>query len=160
MTPHSIARAALAAAVALALAGCSPEAQNQARNDAATAGKKIENALERTGEKIAEASRKAAAEVKETASEVKAQGKEASNEVRSGDTGRTLSDAAITASIKTDYLKDPDLSVLKIDVDTKDGVVTLNGMAGTADGKKRAEQMAGAIKGVKEVRNHLTVKQG
>jgi hypothetical protein len=39
-------------------------------------------------------------------------------------------DPAITASIKASYLKDPDLSVFKIDVDTKDGVVTLNGVAG------------------------------
>ena len=160
MIPNSIARLALAGAVALALAGCDRQAQSQARSDAAVAGQKIERALERTGDKIAEAGRKAAAEVKETASEVKAQAQGASTEVKSGDTGRTLSDAAITASIKTDYLKDPDLSVLKIDVDTKDGVVTLNGVAGTADGKKRAEQMAGAIKGVKQVRNHLTVKQG
>ena len=160
MTPHSIARAALAGAVALALAGCDQQSQTKAKNDAAVAGQKIERALERTGDKIAEASRKAAAEVKETASEVKAQAQGASSEAKSGETGRTLSDAAITASIKTDYLKDPDLSVLKIDVDTKDGVVTLNGVANTADGKKRAEQMAGAIKGVKSVRNHLTVKQG
>jgi hyperosmotically inducible periplasmic protein len=70
------------------------------------------------------------------------------------------SDAAITTSIKADYLKDPDLSVFKIDVDTKDGVVTLNGVADTAAAKSRAEKMAGAVKGVKEVRNHLTVKQG
>ena len=41
-----------------------------------------------------------------------------------------LTDTAITASIKTDLLKDPDLSVLKIDVDTSGGVVTLNGLAG------------------------------
>jgi hyperosmotically inducible periplasmic protein len=153
-------RATLAAALALALAACDRDTSAQARNDAAAAGQKIERALEHTGEKIAEASRKAAAEVKETASEVKSQASTASNEVKSGDAGRSLSDAAITASIKTDYLKDPDLSVLKIDVDTKDGVVTLNGMANTADGKQRAEKLAGAIKGVKEVRNHLTVKQG
>ena len=160
MNTEFLARVALASAVALALAACDRETQTQARNEAATAGQKIENALERTGEKIAEASRKAAAEVKETAAEVKGQAKEASNEVRSGDTGQKLSDAAITASIKTDYLKDPDISVLKIDVDTKEGVVTLNGYANTPEGKKRAEQIAGAIKGVKEVRSHLTVKQG
>ena len=160
MNASPIARAAIVAVGALALAACDQQSQNQARNDAATAGKKLERALERTGDKIAEAGRKAAAEVKETASEVKGQAKEASSEVRSGETRGTLSDAAITASIKTDYLKDPDLSVLKIDVDTKDGVVTLNGVAGTADGKKRAEQMASAIKGVKQVHNKLTVKQG
>ncbi len=50
--------------------------------------------------------------------------------------------------------------MLKIDVDTKDGVVTLNGLAGNSDARSRAERLASSIKGVKEVRNHLTVKQG
>ena len=71
----------------------------------------------------------------------------------------TLADAGITASIKADFLKDPDLSVLKIDVDTVDGVVTLNGLAGNAAARIRAERMAQAVKGVKEVRNFLTLKQ-
>jgi len=71
----------------------------------------------------------------------------------------TLADAGITASIKADFLKDPDLSVLKIDVDTVDGVVTLNGLAGNAAARTRAERMAQAVKGVKEVRNFLTLKR-
>jgi osmotically-inducible protein OsmY len=50
--------------------------------------------------------------------------------------------------------------VLKIDVDTKDGVVTLNGLADTAEAKERATKIAQDTKGVREVRNHLTVKQG
>jgi hyperosmotically inducible periplasmic protein len=72
----------------------------------------------------------------------------------------SLGDTAITASIKTDFLKDPDLSVLKIDVDTRDGVVTLNGLADNEEARQRAERLAGAIKGVREVRNYLTVKRG
>jgi hypothetical protein len=70
-----------------------------------------------------------------------------------------LNDAAITASIKADLLRDPDLSALKIDVDTHDGVVTLNGLAANETAKTRAERMAQSVKGVREVRNHLTVKQ-
>jgi len=45
-------------------------------------------------------------------------------------------------------------------VDTNQGVVTLNGMANTAAGKERAEKLAAANKGVRQVKNHLTVKQG
>lgn len=146
------ARLALAASfAAFALAACDRESTQQAKQDAAVAGKKVERALERTGEKIAEAGRKAAAEVKSTTASV--------TDSTSTDTGRVLADTAITASIKTDFLKDPDLSVLAIDVDTVNGVVTLNGLAGTEEGRKRAEQLAGAIKGVKEVRNRLTVKK-
>jgi len=153
MTTNILARAVLAALATLALAACDRETQQQVQREASDAGRKVERGLERTGDKIADATRKATAEVKQAGSEAKA-------EAKSTDTKRSLSDAAITASIKTDYLKDPDLSVLKIDVDTKDGVVVLNGMAGTAEGKQRAEKIAGAIKGVKQVRNHLTVKQG
>ena len=48
---------------------------------------------------------------------------------------------------------------LKIDIDTKDGVVTLNGLADNEAAKNRAEQLANAVKGVKEVRNFLVVKR-
>lgn len=160
MTTIRSASFALATVAALGLGACDRESTQQARQDAANAGQKVERALERTGQKIAEAGRQAATEVKQAGAELKSTTISTSNDVRSTDTGRVLADTAITASIKTDYLKDPDLSVLKIDVDTKDGVVTLNGLAGTEEGRKRAGQLAGAIKGVKEVRNHLTVKKG
>ena len=161
MATNKLLRVAVCAALcSLAIAACDRTTTQQAKNDAANAGQKVERALERTGEKIADAGRKVAAEVKETAAEVKSSTASTAQEAKSTDTGRVLSDTAITASIKTDFLKDPDLSVLKIDVDTKDGVVTLNGLAGTEEGRKRAGQLAGAIKGVKSVQNHLTVKKG
>ncbi|HZZ94089.1 MAG TPA: BON domain-containing protein [Usitatibacter sp.] len=74
--------------------------------------------------------------------------------------GSAPSDFGITASIKADLVKDPDLSALKIDVDTHDGVVTLNGLANDEAGRQRAERMAQAVKGVREVHNYLTVKRG
>jgi osmotically-inducible protein OsmY len=97
----------------------------------------------------------AKADVKQAAKEVKQDVKDATAKA-----GPVMADSAITASIQTDFLKDPDLSVLKIDVDTKDGVVTLNGTAGNSDARSRAAKLASAIKGVKEVKNNLTVKQG
>jgi osmotically-inducible protein OsmY len=97
----------------------------------------------------------AKADVKQAAREVKQDVKDAT-----ASAGPAIADSAITASIQTDFLKDPDLSVLKIDVDTKDGVVTLNGLAGNSEARQRAAKLASAIKGVKEVRNNLTVKQG
>lgn len=71
-----------------------------------------------------------------------------------------LDDAVITASVKAGLVKDPDLSALKIDVDTRDGVVTLNGLAGNEPAKQRAAKMAQSVKGVREVKNYLTIKQG
>jgi hyperosmotically inducible protein len=78
----------------------------------------------------------------------------------SPETRARIDDAVITASVKAGIVKDPDLSVLKIDVDTRDGVVTLNGLAGNEPAKARAEKLAQSVKGVREVRNHLAVKQG
>ncbi|HET7731584.1 MAG TPA: BON domain-containing protein [Usitatibacter sp.] len=120
------------------------------------AGERISEAAARTGEKISEATQRTGDKVSSTVSA----GERTAVSGISPETRATLSDTAITASIKADYLKDPDLSVLKIDVDTTGGVVTLNGLADNEAARKRAEQMASSIKGVKEVRNHLTVKRG
>lgn len=78
----------------------------------------------------------------------------------SPETRARVDDAVITASVKAGLVKDPDLSALKIDVDTRDGVVTLNGLAGNEPAKQRAAKMAQSVKGVKEVKNYLTIKQG
>ncbi len=77
-----------------------------------------------------------------------------------GDSKAAMADTAITASIQASFIKDPDLSVLKIDVDTRSGVVTLNGLVGNEEARGRAAKTAEATKGVREVRNYLTVKRG
>ena len=139
----------------------------------AEAGDKLQPQLEAAGERMAAAGEQVAATVKGTAAADgragDGNGTTTTTTVTTGPrtsltgvapaTRASLGDAAITASIKTDFLKDPDLSVLKIDVDTRDGVVTLNGLAGNEAARQRAEKLAGAIKGVREVRNYLTVKR-
>ena len=140
------------------------------------AGEKISEAAEKTGDKISETAQRATVGMKDstvegtrtTATTSAPNGNNTT--VTTGDktavsgispeTRAKLSDGAITASIKADYLKDPDLSVLKIDVDTNAGVVTLNGSAENDAARQRAEKIASAIKGVREVRNNLAVKRG
>lgn len=153
------------------------QALDRTQEKLAAAGEKLKPKLEAAGERIAAAGEKVTATVKDAATPDEPAKGSATNgattttttvttEPRTSVSGvapaarASLGDAAITASIKTDFLKDPDLSVLKIDVDTRDGVVTLNGLAGNEPARKRAEQLAGAIKGVREVRNYLTVKRG
>jgi hyperosmotically inducible protein len=68
-----------------------------------------------------------------------------------------VSDAAITASIKTDLLKDPYLSAAKVEVETAQGVVTLRGSAASDASRERAGRMAAAVAGVKQVNNQLLV---
>ena len=81
----------------------------------------------------------------------------------SADAGRTagevLSDAAITAAVKAELMKEPTLSALSINVDTtSNGAVTLKGEVETTAAKERAEQLARNTRGVREVTNLLVVK--
>ena len=67
-------------------------------------------------------------------------------------------DASITASVAAGLVKDPDLSAIKIDIDTKNGVVSLYGPAPSQAALERATMIAKAVKGVLAVDNKLTVK--
>lgn len=66
-------------------------------------------------------------------------------------------DAALTAKVKTKFLADPAIAGLKIDVDTKDNVVTLKGTVASADEKRRAVEVARETDGVKSVVDRLKV---
>ena len=71
---------------------------------------------------------------------------------------QSVNDATITAAVNADLAKDSELSALRINVDTRDGRVTLNGTAPNADAKQRAERLALAEKGVVGVDNKLAIK--
>lgn len=69
----------------------------------------------------------------------------------------TVDDVSITASVSSSLAKDPALSATRIDVDTKNGVVTLQGPAPSAVAKARAGDIAKAVQGVSRVDNRLSV---
>jgi osmotically-inducible protein OsmY len=125
---------ALALAVA-ALAGCNRETQADARNAARKVDAAVTDAAARAGSALERAGEKA-------------EGLAASIE-------KSADEAAITASIKASLVKDPELSALRIDVDTRGTVVTLNGTAPTRQAAERAGKIAIATQGVTEVRNNL-----
>lgn len=70
-------------------------------------------------------------------------------------TGEVVTDAAITSAVKTKLLGDPDVKGLNIDVDTKNGVVTLSGKVNTAAERAEALRLARTTKGVKRVTDKL-----
>ena len=72
--------------------------------------------------------------------------------------GEAIGDAALTGKVKTALIADPDVKALKIDVDTKDHVVTLNGTADKQANADKAVTIAQGIEGVKSVENRLTIK--
>lgn len=70
-----------------------------------------------------------------------------------------LSDAGVTAAVKSKLLADPDTSGLSIDVDTKDKVVTLTGTVKSVAEKSEAVQIARNTDGVTGVNDQLTVER-
>jgi len=68
---------------------------------------------------------------------------------------KAMDDAALTARVKSVLLADAQVKGTKIDVDTNNGVVTLQGNVSSPSEKSRAEQLAQQVEGVKEVHNNL-----
>jgi hyperosmotically inducible protein len=77
---------------------------------------------------------------------------------KAGQVKEAVTDASITAAVKTKLLADTQVGGLKIDVDTKDNVVTLTGEVRSAAEKAEAIRLAKTTTGVKSVVDKLTIK--
>lgn len=70
---------------------------------------------------------------------------------------RVSSDLAITAQVNAALVADDQLKATQINVDTRDGQVTLSGQAPDAATRERATTLAAGVGGVKLVNNQLVV---
>jgi osmotically-inducible protein OsmY len=142
---------ALAVAAIAGLAACNEVAPER------TAGQKLDLAIESTRHSVFDAGKKIEAQADNAVLTLKG----TRDAVGAGAIAavNVIDDAAIVASINADFLKDSGLAVLKIDVDSREGVVSLNGLAGTEESRLRAGTLASAVKGVHEVHNYLVVKR-
>ena len=83
----------------------------------------------------------------------------AKTSVKPGKTvGEKVDDASITAQVKMTLLYHRSTSALNTKVKTKDGVVTLSGKAKNAAEKELATKFANDVKGVKSVKNQMTIE--
>jgi hyperosmotically inducible periplasmic protein len=98
---------------------------------AETAGKKIDQTADKVGEKMGEQGAKA---------------------------GVAIDDTEITAKVKAAIFAEPGIKTLQISVDTVKGVVTLSGSVDSQSIRNRANELASAVTGVKDVENRLVVK--
>lgn len=143
----------IAAAAVLSMAACS-------RDDNRTAGQQLDSAIAKTEA----ATDKAAAEIKQESAEAKAAIERTADQAgtavdnAAAKVADQTSDAMITASVNAELAKDPNLSALRIDVDTHEGRVMLQGTAPTAAAKERATTLAASVKGVTSVENRLDVR--
>ena len=126
----------------IAVAGCDKP------NPAESAGKQIDQSMQKMGQRVDQVADRAKEQVAKTADRAKEQ---------VAKTGQVLDDTAITAAVKAGIIAEPGLKVLKIDVDTKDGQVTLTGSADSPENVQRATQVASNVQGVKSVDNRIAV---
>jgi hypothetical protein len=71
---------------------------------------------------------------------------------------QTLSDAQLTASVKTSLLNDTQVGAQAIDVQVRDGIVTLSGAVRTAADVTHAQDLARQVTGVKDVKSTLGIQ--
>jgi osmotically-inducible protein OsmY len=135
---------AAALAAALSLTACNRQ------HDDRTVGQKVDDTIQRTEQSADNAKREASTAMNDARQDAKQAAADASDKV---------ADAAITASVNADLAKDPDLSALKINVDTSNGHVTLHGTAPNEDAKQRASKLASNVKGVTSVDNELSIQR-
>jgi hyperosmotically inducible periplasmic protein len=64
----------------------------------------------------------------------------------------------MTTRVNAALVTDKPSFFTRVDLDTNNGVVTLNGIVDTPEQRARAEQLASRVDGVKRVINNLQVK--
>jgi osmotically-inducible protein OsmY len=139
---------AAAVLAAFTLAGCN-------KTDTSTSANDMVKQTEQKAKDIGAEASKGMAEVKEAGRDIAQDAKQAGNEVAD-----KVSDAVITSSVKAELVKDPNLSALKINVDTDAGRVVLQGSAPSPAARDQAVRLAQAVKGVVSVDNQLKVEPG
>lgn len=73
--------------------------------------------------------------------------------------GRAIADGSLTTKIKAKMALDDSVKAMNIDVDTKDGIVTLRGAVQSEPQRQRALQLARETHGVSQVVDKLQIKQ-
>ena len=147
---HRIASILAVSALALGLAACG-------KTEEPTVGQRLDSAVEKTEQAAADARVKAESAMQnaETKMEQGAANAEATAKDAANTAKGAIDDATITAQVDAGLAKDPDLSALKINVETVNGKVTLNGPAPSTVARDRAEAIAKSVTGVTSVNYQL-----
>lgn len=76
---------------------------------------------------------------------------------KAADAGKPLSDTGLTDIVKSALKSESSLNAEKIDVENRNGNVTLHGSVDSDDQREKAGRIVGAVGGVRNVVNNLTV---
>lgn len=72
--------------------------------------------------------------------------------------GQYVDDATITTRVKARFADDPQVSAMRISVETLNGEVQLSGFAASEAEKAKAGEVARGVPDVKSVRNNIVVR--
>ena len=72
--------------------------------------------------------------------------------------GEYVDDATLSAKVRAEIVRDPNLKMGQVGVETMQGVVQLSGFVPSKDLSVRAEQIARRVDGVRGVKNDLVVR--
>ncbi len=138
---------------AAATAGHSADLSDRLENKAENAGAELKQEGREIGHDIKDGAEKVGSEIKDGSAKV-------GNAIKddSAKAGRVVGDAAITSAVKAKFLADTPVKGLQIDVDTNNGMVTLNGTVSSRAEMDRAMQLARDTEGVKSVKNNLKMR--
>jgi hyperosmotically inducible protein len=78
---------------------------------------------------------------------------------KAADAGKPLSDASLTQIVRAALESESSLDARKIDVENREGVVSLHGTVASEEQKDKAGRIVGSVGGVKTVDNRLTVDE-
>jgi osmotically-inducible protein OsmY len=73
-------------------------------------------------------------------------------------TGEYIDDTVITAKVKSRFVESDDVSAAAVNVETFKGTVQLSGFAQSESERRKAEELASAVDGVKQVRNDIRLR--
>lgn len=133
-----------------ALALCASLGACSRNDDDRTAGERLDGAMADARREAGETQRDAQQAMNDA--EMKAS--------RAADTtAQVTSDMAITAKVNAALAVDDQLKATQINVDTREGQVTLTGQAPDAHSRERATTLVAAVDGVKQVNNQLVVNR-
>ncbi|OGA61711.1 MAG: hypothetical protein A3G81_07750 [Betaproteobacteria bacterium RIFCSPLOWO2_12_FULL_65_14] len=76
---------------------------------------------------------------------------------KAADAGKPLSDSGLTQIVKSALQSESSLNAQKIDVENRDGNVTLHGIVDSDEQREKAARIVGSVGGVRNVVNNLTI---
>lgn len=129
------------------------------KDDSQTVGQQLDVVVSKTEQAALEAKAKTESLMAKAGESMKSEVEKAKTVGKTAAQSATtnIGDSVTTASVLAEFARDAELNAMKINVETKNGTVTLNGSAPSTASREKALNLAKSVKGVGSVDNKLVV---